>query len=234
MIGFFLNMNLFVAILCESFFMEKDEPTDGDRASSPVLPFTPDLPNGAARPPGLGGSGGAVPDDADMALFCLPPRNPLRHLSLRVVHSSLFDGGIITLIIFSSLCLAVDSPRLDAASDAAALLNHLNTITTCLFIGEATLKSIAFGFVFTPHACVPHRHLHLRLCLPHLTPTPPRHLLLLLHLFLPISNLSANAPVRYRPPERRGCQPSHPPPPTTPPTWPLTPTLNTRELISPL
>ena len=63
-----------------------------------------------------------------------------------------FDTFIIVLIVISSICLALDVPRLDPTSDLHAVLATLNLWMAGFFVGEMLLKIVTFGFVFTPKA----------------------------------------------------------------------------------
>ena len=53
---------------------------------------------------------------------------------------------IIGAIIVSSVCLALDSPRLDPASPLAHALGQLDLLWTGLFASELVVKVITFGF----------------------------------------------------------------------------------------
>ena len=57
-----------------------------------------------------------------------------------------FDQVIILAIIASSICLALDMPRLDPESDLAFWLKQLNFVWTWLFFGELLAKVIAYTF----------------------------------------------------------------------------------------
>ena len=55
-------------------------------------------------------------------------------------------------VIVSSGLLALDSPRLEPDSTLAIGLKDVNYAFTMLFLAEAICKSIAYGFISTPHA----------------------------------------------------------------------------------
>ena len=57
-----------------------------------------------------------------------------------LVESHSFDQFIIGLIIVSSICLALDVPRLDPASSLAFALIQLNLAATLIFTAEFVLK----------------------------------------------------------------------------------------------
>ena len=68
----------------------------------------------------------------------------------------MWDGLIIVLIVASSICLAIDSPRLAEAAaggspsdvQLALWLENLNLCFTLLFTLELAFKVVAHGFVF--------------------------------------------------------------------------------------
>ena len=62
-----------------------------------------------------------------------------------VVASPKFDGFIILIILASSICLAIDSPRLDGDSSLAVYLTGLNRFFTAAFACEMLLKMVSFG-----------------------------------------------------------------------------------------
>ena len=49
--------------------------------------------------------------------------------------------------MLSSICLAIDTPRLDAGSTLAAVLRRLDLLWATLFTLECALKIVALGFV---------------------------------------------------------------------------------------
>ena len=70
---------------------------------------------------------------------------PIRAFARHVASSNLFDQTILVCIIMSSVCLALDSPRLDPASELAHWLSLLNLVFTLIFTCEAAIKISAYG-----------------------------------------------------------------------------------------
>ena len=110
-------------------------------------------------PPGMlsrrGSEAEVVPERLPLvgvSLNLFPPHSPLRNLCRDIAEATAFDNFIIWLILASSVCLALDVPRLDPTSELKAWLVTLNYWFTGLFIGEMLLKVIAYGFLFTPRA----------------------------------------------------------------------------------
>ena len=55
---------------------------------------------------------------------------------------------MVLVILASSICLALDSPRNDPQSALVFVLRHLDYFWTFLFVCEAMAKSITVGFAF--------------------------------------------------------------------------------------
>ena len=151
-IGFFIMMNLFIAILLEAFADDEEEAEEeggeateaegeaagegGDVASGdvdgvPAIDVPPPQPSSAPdslkRQNTIFPSSAPDPDDiAGVSLGLFPPDSAFRHTCQAIVTNFYFDTFIIVLIIVSSICLAIDVPRLDKASDLGQLLVVLN------------------------------------------------------------------------------------------------------------
>ena len=150
-IGFFIVMNLFIAILLEAFVEEEEEEEEpeeeGGEEAAEERPASPSLgvvPSTEAALEPLEGT----------SLFCLPPESGLRLACQKLAESAAFDQFIIVLIIASSICLALDVPRLDQDSDLKKYLIILNYWFTGLFIFEMTIKIIAYSFITAPKAYI--------------------------------------------------------------------------------
>lgn len=64
------------------------------------------------------------------------------------VVAKIFEGVILTLIVLSSLTLALDNPLRDPASSEVVFMGYLDNCFTILFTLEAVIKIIALGFFF--------------------------------------------------------------------------------------
>ena len=128
-VGFFIILNMFISILLEAFVEERDEEAgledDTPPSGSSLDETLPQLNPRWHR---------------DYSLFCFSPAHPFRRLVVTVVESEAFDRVMIVFIIASSLCLALDVPRLDPTSELAWWLVHLNLVFTAVFILEFILK----------------------------------------------------------------------------------------------
>ena len=58
-----------------------------------------------------------------------------------------FDMFIITIIVLSAIQLALDSPLTDPASPIKTAVYWMDIITTTVFLAEAFLKVVTFGFI---------------------------------------------------------------------------------------
>ena len=68
------------------------------------------------------------------------------HKGIGELHQPAFWIFIILLIVVSSICLALDVPRLDPESQLKYVLNEMNLWMTGFFILEMMLKIISYGF----------------------------------------------------------------------------------------
>ena len=82
----------------------------------------------------------------DYSLLLFSNTHPLRQACLRAIKLPWWDRVVIAAIIASSLCLVLDSPRLDQSSPLVFALRRLDIFFTCLFIVEMCTKVIALGF----------------------------------------------------------------------------------------
>ena len=174
-IGFFIIMNLFIAILLEAFgnvdkdngselddaeYIEDEPPTDAQGNPMHKAAFakmgkrsiTVTVPAEDATDP----DDFSVLEDKEpllgMSLNFFPPKSYLRRACRDVAENGLFDSFIILVILASSVCLVLDVPRLDPTSELKANLTLVNYWFTGIFIGEMLLKIVAYGLLFTPKA----------------------------------------------------------------------------------
>lgn len=75
-----------------------------------------------------------------VSLSCMGPHSHVRLACQRLVTHWAFDTFIIILIIVSSVCLALDVPRLEPTSVLKEVLDQLNLVMTALFVMEMLLK----------------------------------------------------------------------------------------------
>ena len=155
----YLILNLFVAILLEAFASGEEEEAAGDGTSAGAAEGGGGTLQKAGEA-GVGGGGAAskgeaeggedeeeMPAHHDRALCCLAPTNPLRRCACAIVFNDAFEGLVISVIVASSVCLAIDAPRLDPFSDVAHYIRQLDLVWTIFFSMEAALKIVALGFL---------------------------------------------------------------------------------------
>ena len=165
LIGKFLLMNLLVAVILNEFQDDSDSPATSPNSARSRSPDTARLlSNGGLdtyrnlesspgasgqhdqRPPLAAAPKGAWPHD--YSFCCFGPNSAVRQICRRICRHPAFDPIVIAAIIFSSVCLALDSPRLDVTSDLYLTLRQLDYAFTSLFVVEMLIKSIAMGFMF--------------------------------------------------------------------------------------
>ena len=70
----------------------------------------------------------------------------------RVVEHSKFDNVITAIIILSSICLALDNPLLDPETWRVKVLFNINIVFTIIFTLEMIAKILAYGFILSSNA----------------------------------------------------------------------------------
>ncbi|CAK91591.1 unnamed protein product (macronuclear) [Paramecium tetraurelia] len=79
-----------------------------------------------------------------VSLYIFPPQSKIRLQINKLINQKYFEFFILTIIIISSILLALDDP-LSSANNVT--LNVIDEIITALFICEALLKIISKGFI---------------------------------------------------------------------------------------
>ena len=83
-----------------------------------------------------------------LSLFVFGKENPIRKLCYNIVNVRGFDWIILVFICISTINLAIESP-LDPPKSAKVLtLEYIDLAMTIIFVVEALLKIIAYGFLF--------------------------------------------------------------------------------------
>ena len=83
----------------------------------------------------------------DHALWLFARTHPLRRFCTAVGCAPAFELLITLAILASSVCLALDVPRLDRASDLARCLARFDVYFTLLFCAAMLVKIVSLGFV---------------------------------------------------------------------------------------
>lgn len=81
------------------------------------------------------------------SLILFGPDSWLRQAAAAVISHRHFESVILTLIVLSSIALALDAPSLDDGSTLKQALNILDWIFVVAFLLEALLKVLVMGFV---------------------------------------------------------------------------------------
>ena len=141
MLGKYLLMNLLVAVILTEF-SEEDEGPATSRSTARDSTSRSDTSIGSGRAGTQDGEGG----HEEKSLYIFGPRHPVRRFCARIIKMPQFDQVVIGAIIISSICLAIDTPRLDSGSFTAATLKKLDLFFTALFFCEMSTKIIAYTF----------------------------------------------------------------------------------------
>jgi len=165
-LGQFLGMSMFLAILLSSFSASEEEPhsVKKNRITSNSVKRTREdtvqdleaairtiIPDPAvAKQRELGHS--IFPLCAERSLFVFGPTNPIRVACAYVVSYKFFDTTILLLIVISSICLVLDNPLLDPNCTLIQNLSKVDVCLTACFCLEMALKITALGFFFQPRA----------------------------------------------------------------------------------
>ena len=158
LIGRYFVMNLFVGVLLNAFAEEEEE--EADNATAQVAANTSSSEVGSDRAAStqrselheLGGDQAQWPDQ--YSLFIFGPQNLLRQMCNTIVQNQMFDQFILLVILASTICLGLDSPRNDPTSDLAVAIRQLDFVWTIVFVTEMVLKVIANGFAFSKGAYI--------------------------------------------------------------------------------
>ena len=139
-VGLFLLLNIFITVLLEAF---ADDDDDDDEAEDAAAMKAEAKAEAKARARAKAKATGCC---GDRALCLFAPTSPTRRLCHRIIGSKHFDRFIIVIIVVSSICLVLDSPRVDPASELGAALLLANRVFTVIFTCEFVLKAVALGF----------------------------------------------------------------------------------------
>ena len=139
-VGLFLLLNIFITVLLEAFADDDDDDEEEEDAAAMKAAAKAEAKARARAKAKATGCCG------DRALCLFAPTSPTRRLCHRIIGSKHFDRFIIVIIVVSSICLVLDSPRVDPASELGAALLLANRVFTVIFTCEFVLKAVALGF----------------------------------------------------------------------------------------
>eukprot|EP00957_Ditylum_brightwellii_P030192 2284667-Ditylum_brightwellii.AAC.1 len=149
-IGVFIVMNLFLAILLKRFDNNedlvdssslKDLVTTVRRVSMVAGKIIPKTSDGCAEYREDEGQREKIESKKYDTSF-------LQTKCFNIVENKHFELSVTFLIVLSSLCLALDNPLADPNSTFQKSLKILNMLFSSIFIGEMLLKVIAYGLLF--------------------------------------------------------------------------------------
>ena len=165
-VGCYLILNLFIAIVLHTFASSTEEDDEdpflkrgrtssrssagGSRSNSPEGRRNGRSPSSRVSFKWEGVPWAAPVDNhpaADVSIGLFGPQSRVRRLATALAFHPRFDNFIIVVIVVSSICLAIDSPRLDPTSTLAITLSWLDLVWTAIFAFECIVKVISLGFV---------------------------------------------------------------------------------------
>ena len=171
LLGRYFLINLLVAIVLDSF--AKDDPDDTAELTPEELELRESLKSRRSTRRRRGDlsareltrqlvapleddeAAGTIVWPRDYSLCLFSVRNPLRQGCLHLVAHPAFDAVVSLAIIVSSVCLALDSPRLDPASPLHGYLTWLDwNVWPWFFLGELMIKVVAYGFACSDAAYI--------------------------------------------------------------------------------
>ena len=141
-VGLFLLLNIFITVLLEAFADDDDEEEEAEADDAAAMKAEAKA-EAKARARTKAKATGCC---GDRALCLFAPTSPTRRLCHRIIGSKHFDRFIIVIIVVSSICLVLDSPRVDPASQMGSWLLLANRVFTVIFTCEFVLKAVALGF----------------------------------------------------------------------------------------
>lgn len=89
-----------------------------------------------------------VPELHQYSLWLMGPKHPFRIACHIISKHKYFEAFIITLILISTVCLALQTPLDDPNSNLTIVLTYIDYVFTGFFICEMFTKIFAYGFAF--------------------------------------------------------------------------------------
>ena len=148
-LGKYLLMNLLVAVILTEFAEEDDAPATARSTARETNRTGRGEDKGNDDDQGEENMTSPTKTELlqDKSLFLFGPDSEVRIFCKSLIQKPLFDQVVILAIIVSSVCLAIDSPRLDPQSQTANVLRRMDLFFTCLFFCEMSTKIITYGFI---------------------------------------------------------------------------------------
>jgi hypothetical protein len=146
-LGKFLLINLLVAVILHEFAEDNSGPSTERSTKSDASDAT-GASHRKIEQRWQSKSDRSAPWPEGYSLLLFGPDSELRATCRWALRQSWFEQLILAAILASSMCLIVDTPRVDPMSSLAWWLSHLNSLFTLLFVLEMMIKSIAMNFAF--------------------------------------------------------------------------------------
>ncbi len=137
-IGVFIVMNLFLAILLKNF---EDSGALVDQTILESAIEAREMNRETEIPP-------KRPSVIQILWAKIGKNNACRKVCFRIVEHAMFDILVTMLIVVSSICLAIDNPLLNPDTAMVQTLQYLDLTFTSLFVLEMLVKVLAYGLIF--------------------------------------------------------------------------------------
>lgn len=137
-IGVFIVMNLFLAILLKNF------EDSGPLVDQSKLDIALEAREIKIRDPKVPPE---RPSTIQILWMKIGKTNPFRRACFRIAENARFDAIVTILIITSGICLAIDNPLLNPDTNFIRALKYFDIAFTFLFVGEMVVKVFAYGLL---------------------------------------------------------------------------------------
>ena len=150
LIGNFVIVNLFVAVLVEAFVREERRERESREKQAALSPRQRAASLMVKQAFGKSDSPRPQPEAAalvpgSVTCFCCDHQNPVRRSCKRLLATSAWDSFVLLLVLISCVMLVYDTPALDPSSPLALNLKWTNYVLVALFALEAALKMCVSG-----------------------------------------------------------------------------------------
>lgn len=85
-------------------------------------------------------------------LFAPAPESPIRRFLFQIIDDKRFEAATMAMILFSSLSMAVESPKTMTIDAVVKTLYAVDVISTSYFALEFAMKVVVLGFIFDTNA----------------------------------------------------------------------------------
>eukprot|EP01064_Diplonema_japonicum_P027866 TRINITY_DN4146_c1_g1_i1.p1 TRINITY_DN4146_c1_g1~~TRINITY_DN4146_c1_g1_i1.p1 ORF type:complete len:1687 (+),score=370.93 TRINITY_DN4146_c1_g1_i1:73-5133(+) len=142
-IGNYLMLNLFIAVLLNNRELKESGEDELDDIDSETQLTTPEPEPKPRRSPVFLHRF----IDSKRSMFIFSEQNSFRYWMYRIVESWPFELIVFVCILISTIFLAMENPRRPEDHPTSLLLNDANFVMIWVFLLEAIMKAVGYGFV---------------------------------------------------------------------------------------